>query len=231
MIRFHELLTGLFVSGRAHVVDAATGDYPGDGWGWEATTHRDQYGEERRHRPKGDRIGWADETGLYLEPSATYRAISLFARDQGEGVPVTERVLWKRLAERGHLLTTDDGKHTVKKTLPDSGRVRVLHLAPLPPVKMGAIGAMGADAVQDATDRAPVPEIKKSEQGHSEKIGAPAEARAPIAPEGETPESGMGARETASRTGRAPGAPIAPENMGVEGGFAEERDAPEEVRL
>ena len=212
--RFFDLLTGLFTSYRAHLAEATTGDYPGDGWGWETYPHRDQYNQEERHRAKGDRIGWVEEGALYLEPGATYRALSMFARDQGEGVPVTERTLWKRLAERGHLLSSEDGKNTVKRTLPGAGRVRVLHLSPYP-AKTGATGATGADAVQDTANRAPIPEFQATEKGQSKKTGAHADERAPIAPEDETPECGKGARETASQRGRAPGAPIAPEITGI----------------
>jgi hypothetical protein len=218
--RFGELLTGLFVAGRAHVVDAATGDYPGDGWGWETHTHVGAYGPETTHRPGGDRIGWVDGDNLYLEPAATYRALSMFTRDQGESLPVTERTLWKRLAERGLLLSTEDNKHTVKRTLSGAGRVRVLHLAPPRGAEIGAIGALGAEPVPDAQTRAPIIARAPEKQGHPHpnrgasgtgQTGAPERA-----PETIGARAKIGARETTSQTGRAPAAPIAPKITGVE---------------
>ena len=128
--RFGELLNGLFVSGRAHVADAATGEYPGEGWGWEALlTYSALEGDATRYRPKGTRIGWVDGIDLYLEPSATYAELYKFARDQGESVPISERVLWKRLAERGVIVSREAPHLTVKRSVYGSGRIRVLHLS------------------------------------------------------------------------------------------------------
>lgn len=129
--RFSELLTGLFVSGRAHVADADSGECPGDGWGWEQFQVTTEYGPELRHRPKGARIGWLDSPDVYLEPSATYAELQRFARDQGETVPVTERILWKRLYERGVILSREAPRLTVRKQglTGTHQRTYVLHLA------------------------------------------------------------------------------------------------------
>ena len=210
--RFYDLLTGLFTAYRAHVVDAATGDYPGDGWGWETYLHKDQYGEEERHRAKGDRIGWVEEGAMYLEPGATYRALSVFARDQGEGVPVTERTLWKRLGERGHLLSRETPHTTVKKTLPGAGRVRVLHLDASTLSESGATGATGANAVQDSVSQPKLRPTVQIQVGQPKELGQ--DDAAPQSRSGAVQKSG--ARETASETARAPHAPVAPVKKGVE---------------
>lgn len=128
--RFGELLTGIFVSGRAHVIDAATGEYPGDGWGWEQYEATTEYGTETKHRAKGNRIGWLDGPDLYLEPQATYAELQRFARDQGDSVPVTERTLWKRLHERGVILSREEPRLTVRRQglAGTNQRTYVLHL-------------------------------------------------------------------------------------------------------
>jgi hypothetical protein len=129
--RFWELLTGLFVSGRAHLADARSGDFPGDGWGWETHEIITQYGPELKRRANGARIGWVDGPNLYLEPAATYAELQRFARDQGDSVPLTERTLWKRLHERGVLLSREEPRLTVRKQglAGTNQRTNVLHLA------------------------------------------------------------------------------------------------------
>ena len=212
--RFYDLLTGLFTSYRAHLVDAATGGYPGDGWGWETYTHRNEYGDEERHRAKGDRIGWVEGEDLYLEPGATYRALSVFAREQGEGVPVTERTLWKRLDERGVLVSRGASHLTIKRTLPGAGRVRVLHLALPTPVETGATGTTGADSVQDSLSK---PDMRPTpENGVGQHKGVGQDDAAPLLGSGAAQRSG--ARESASETAPTPHAPVAPQNTGVEEG-------------
>lgn len=129
--RFGELLTGLFVSGRAHIVDAAIGQYPGDGWGWEQYEATTAGGTETKYRAKGNRIGWLDGPNLYLEPQATYAELQRFARDQGDSVPLSDRTLWKRLHEKGVILSREEPRLTVRKQglAGTNQRTRVLHLA------------------------------------------------------------------------------------------------------
>jgi hypothetical protein len=158
VVRFRELLAGLFTSYRAHVVDATTGEFPGDGWGWEA--HKDSFG--RYAHAKGTRIGWLDGDDLYLEPAATYAELQRFARDQGESMPVTERTLWKRLRERGVVAATEEGHSTVKRTFANSGRVRVLHISATSLLS----GASGADGAEDAQDgEKTYPKLGREESG------------------------------------------------------------------
>lgn len=72
--RFGELLAGIFISGRAHVADAVTGECPGDGCGWEPYEAA-VFGlsTETKYRAKGNRIGWLDGPDLYLEPRLSSR--------------------------------------------------------------------------------------------------------------------------------------------------------------
>ncbi len=215
--RFSELLTGLFVSGRAHVADADSGEYPGDGWGWESFEVTTQYSPKMRHRAKGARIGWVDGPELYLEPSATYAELQRFARDQGDSVPVTERTLWKRLLERGVIRNREAPHITVKRSFTGAGRVRVLHLTSTPYIT-GASGASGADTVQDGTNPHPSPESAKTELG---QVGQQ-ESRAAQRPTNASQTSGAGANSGADKspsgTAQTPLAPVAPLHTGIEAG-------------
>ena len=212
--RFSELLTGLFVSGRAHVASATSSDYPGDGWGWETFEVNTQYGPELKQRAKGNRIGWIDGSDLYLESAATYAELQKFARDQGDSVPVTERTLWKRLNERGMILSREEPHMTVKRSFAGAGRVRVLHLTSTPYIT-GASGANGESVVQDGTDARPTAENDKTELG---QVGQP-ESRQGQRPTSASQISGAdstsGADKSASETAQTPQAPLAPVNTGV----------------
>lgn len=215
--RFSELLTGLFVSGRAHVADAKTGEYPGDGWGWHTQEVMMLNGPETRYMAKGPRIGWLDGSDLYLEPSATYAELQRFARDQGESVPVTERTLWKRLAERGVIVSREEPHATVKRTFAGTGRLRVLHLTSTL-YTTGASGANGAEHVQDDTNPRPTLEAAKAGVGQVGQQEAAQEPRPNNAPVASGAAGKSGARESASGTSQTPLAPVAPLDMGVEAG-------------
>jgi len=173
--RFGELLTGLFTSGRAHVADAKTGDHPGDGWGWEQFEVTTQYGPEERYRAKGALIGWVDGDDLYLEPQATYAELQRFARDQGDTVPVTDHTLWKRLSERGHIVTREHPHMTTKRTFAGAGRVRALHLRASYVEESGASGASGAKEKESPSgtvvDVPHLLNIASSEVGQQQEVG------------------------------------------------------------
>ena len=211
--RFGELLTGLFISGRAHVADGNTGDCPGDGWGWESFEVSTQYGPELRHRAKGNRIGWVDASGLYLEPSATYAELQQFARDQGDSVPVTERTLWKRLNERGAILSREEPHMTVKRSFADAGRVRVLHIATS---TLSKTGASGAEPVQDDVKPRPSSEMQETEMGQVGQHEPHQEQRPDSAPLICGAAQKSEAQEKPLETIRTPPAPVAPLNMVVE---------------
>lgn len=124
---FLRLLAAALASGRAHLA-GPDGREPGapDAWGWrrEDTSHGPAW------RAQGRRVGWLDGGQLYLEPEASYAAAQELARDQGEGLPVSPRTLWRRLRERGHLASWDEARQrsTVRRRLEGHERREVIHL-------------------------------------------------------------------------------------------------------
>lgn len=129
--RFLELLGGALAAGRGHVT-LPDGSCPRDGtaWGWREATIGTGDDERTDWRPQGECVGWLDRDDLYLEPDVAYAAAQRLARDgHGEAIAVGRQTLNKRLAERGILATTEQGrgKLTVRRQL--GGRRRnVLHL-------------------------------------------------------------------------------------------------------
>jgi hypothetical protein len=111
-IRYRELLAALVASGGAHLATLA-GDVPKNGkaWGWRLNISAD--GDER-WQPQGPRIGWFDDAAIYLEPSASYAAAQRLAQQGGESLAVSEVRLWKTLNERGHLLSTEPARRSLK---------------------------------------------------------------------------------------------------------------------
>ena len=95
-------------------------------WGWQ----RRDVGEELTWVPlTPQRIGWVDGEDLYLQPDAAYAAVRRLAQDEGDGVPLAPKTLWKRLDEKGLLASRDeDGRNLVRRTL-GGDRRRVLHIA------------------------------------------------------------------------------------------------------
>jgi hypothetical protein len=82
-------------SGRAHGADFHGGrPLQALAWGW------------RDGLPQGRRIGWVENSNLYLSPEAGFAAAQEMARDMGEALPVSARTLWRRLREQGRLVGT-----------------------------------------------------------------------------------------------------------------------------
>lgn len=126
--RFLELLIAAVSSGRAHVASTSGGPpSPSIAWGWREV----RYGNEglTEWRPQGECIGWVDESDLYLEPGAAFSAAENQARRAGESLGISQTTLYRRLHERGLLMSTDPGRETlrVRKTLAGTRR-DVLHL-------------------------------------------------------------------------------------------------------
>ncbi|HXF55278.1 MAG TPA: hypothetical protein VNK52_14270, partial [Hyphomicrobiaceae bacterium] len=100
-------------------------------------------------RPRGECIGWvADDGGLYLEPSASYAAVSRLG-----SVGVSAETLGARMHDRGLTLTTREGRrrhlrHRVQRVV-QGVRRRVLHVRTaewLYAADAGASGASGPEA-------------------------------------------------------------------------------------
>ncbi len=132
--QFLELLTAAIVAGDAHVAAAKTGGEPKDAehWGWRSRMAGpdDSAGEERQ--PRGRCIGWLGEDGsLLLEPGAAYAAAQRMARDQGTGLAIKQRTLYKRMAEKGLLASRDSrgGRNTTRASISGERKV-VVHLIP-----------------------------------------------------------------------------------------------------
>jgi hypothetical protein len=101
--RFVPLLMGLLGSGRAYLGNRHDAQQPPEdperwGWRWRADAWV----------PQGERVGWVDEGGVYLEPNAAYAGLNRLAMESGEPLP-TPRTLWKRLGERGVIRTQERG--------------------------------------------------------------------------------------------------------------------------
>jgi hypothetical protein len=120
--QFPMQLRALIFSGRAHLISTERGqDLPLEPelWGWQ---HNDLHGWQ----PKGARIGWVkDRNTVYLEPNATFAALSEFLNHQGLGMAKSQKTLWGELAERGFIVKGD--QNAVKRVV-QGNKQRVLHL-------------------------------------------------------------------------------------------------------
>jgi len=121
--RFLALLRSLITAGRAHLA-ARNGSEPDRDpgcCGWR----RDNYG---KWAPLGDCIGWVEVDDLYLEPTATLRAVQMAGRDLGEVLTISEQTLNKRLHERRLLASIDRKRETltVRRSIGGSSK-DVLH--------------------------------------------------------------------------------------------------------
>lgn len=126
--RFLDLIAAALSSGKAHIANVF-------GWCPKDPILQSRYGwrdGQSGIQAQGDRIGWLDEDKkiLMLNPDAAYATAQKLARDQNSSLPISQRVLWKRMAERGLILTEKDGKqtyNTVKRSA-EGTRQRVLVL-------------------------------------------------------------------------------------------------------
>jgi len=129
--RYLELLGAALASGRAHVA-GPDGNAPDDAqaWGWRFVTVGMGDNERTEWRPQGERIGWQDVDGLFLEPDAAHAVAKRLGENGGDGLALNVKTLHKRLHERGLLLSTEAGRgNTVRRTL-EGRRREVLHLHP-----------------------------------------------------------------------------------------------------
>ncbi len=119
-MRFVEIARSLLASGRAHLADrdGAQPELCPESCGW------------RGGSPSGERIGWIDADDIYLEPTASNRAVRAAAREGGEELSVSEQTLKKRLHEKRLLASVDQprGTLTVRRTICGSMK-NVLHFS------------------------------------------------------------------------------------------------------
>jgi len=77
---------------------------------------------------QGEMIGYVDDQYCYLLPTAMWRTIQLFCRDEGGHFPVTKNALYKMLNNQGLIKQGKDGENTIAiKT--DGKTCRVLALS------------------------------------------------------------------------------------------------------
>jgi hypothetical protein len=113
--RFSDLLRAAIDGGAAHVADAKDPEnVPRDaaGWGWRSERFGDS---DTIWRPRGDRIGWVEGDGLYLNPEASIRVARLMGQGSSDSLSLTATALSRRLRDKGLLLTT--GKSEKRETL------------------------------------------------------------------------------------------------------------------
>ena len=125
--RYVSGLQAALVAGVCHVttLDGGSPESP-DSWGWRYREHGDGGGH---WEPRGDRVGWLDEDGLYLLPEVAYRVAAAQHRD---GAGIGEHALRTRLRDAGVLASTTgeaDGRLTVRAPRAIAGRPRVLHFS------------------------------------------------------------------------------------------------------
>jgi len=130
--QFLELLAACIVAGDAHFASAKTGGEPEEAgrWGWrKKVTGTQEYGRSE-WQPRGSCVGWLGEDGsLLLEPGAAFAAAQRKASEQGTGLPIAQRTLWKRLLEKRLLASRDAtrGRNTARATI-FGERKAVIHL-------------------------------------------------------------------------------------------------------
>jgi hypothetical protein len=132
--RFLALLAGAIAGEYAHVADARTLEAPRQTtayWGWrQRTVGTGEHARDEWH-PLGPCIGWVQADRLYLEPEAAFHVVQRFAEGQQAPLPITQRILWKRMREHGMLVTQpSQAQNTVSRDIgPDKKSKRVLDLS------------------------------------------------------------------------------------------------------
>jgi len=130
--RFLELLAAVIASGKGHLA-SPNGDAPHDAkaWGWREVEIGTGENQRVESRPMGDRLGWLEDDGVFLQQDAAYNAARRFGADTGDGLVLTPKTLNKRLSERGLLASTDKprGTATIRRTFGGQRQI-VLHLHP-----------------------------------------------------------------------------------------------------
>ena len=98
---FIEFLSSALATGRAYVAMREDGDVPPDAriWGW-----RDAGAD---WIPQGQKIGWLDGEGLYLDPNAARAVVLEISNRTDHQMVISSTQLWQQLKSKGYLLSTD----------------------------------------------------------------------------------------------------------------------------
>lgn len=130
--RFLDLLTGCIASGAAHVA-GPDGEEPmtPEAWGWRMRIIGSGDYARQEWQPQGRCVGWLDDSGLFLEPTAAFNSVQQFGNTSGTSLTVSATTLWKRMGEAGLLRSTElETRNTrlVRRTFAGTRR-KALHLA------------------------------------------------------------------------------------------------------
>jgi len=148
---FRNLLNSAFTSGLAHL-ESVNGGAPQinpERWGWKNNNSGNQTSNSlstalsqlfsesqssstdtvpKTYSPKGKRIGWTNGLDIYFDPEAVYGVAQQVANSIGKTIGVSDRMLRKRLDERGFIQSKDGNNTTTKKRILGM-RPRVLHIS------------------------------------------------------------------------------------------------------
>ena len=119
------------------------------------------------HQP----IGWREGNDVYLDPEAAIGVARIVARSQGEPLQATRNQIEKALWERGHLLTKEPDRFTVRKII-NGSRPRVFHLHV---VSLGLVSTSGPSGPSGPLPTPPPPPMPPPQT-------MPPAARPPIPP-------------------------------------------------
>lgn len=114
--QFLRLVSAAVAAGDVHLCDPEDNGQPANATvcGWTMQVIRTRDGTEPDYRPRGPRIGWVDNRGIFLLPDVALAAAQALGRSQGISIPWTAKTLGKRLNEGSHLLTTEAGRNVQK---------------------------------------------------------------------------------------------------------------------
>lgn len=128
--RFMELLASAMSGGSAHL-EGSKGGLPQvnpEVYGWRETTAIVNNNQIKDHRPFGKRVGWVDDSGVYLDMEVAFGVAQSLASSQGNTIAIGPKTLQKRMANKGVIVSSESGVNTKRITLAGT-RVRVLHIS------------------------------------------------------------------------------------------------------
>ena len=177
--RFLDLVGAAIAAQRAHVADARREEEPPAdpaAWGWELVRpeKKSLYSDQEAPplwRGKGSRIGWLCGDLLLLNPSEAYTVANRIGESNGRGLGITERTLWKRLAEAGVLAARTGDRNTYKARI-GARTCNVIALKASSYVgEPRTSGTAGIDAAQPSNDTGDVPDPCSRSFGAEPTIG------------------------------------------------------------
>lgn len=108
---FFDLLRAVLSGGNGHIADRLTQGVPATrphAWGWRSESVDLSGGKV--YRPMGDCLGWyAQQTDpeVWLEKNTVYAAVQKLARAQDNSFLLSASMLWRRMDQRGLLLSVE----------------------------------------------------------------------------------------------------------------------------